>query len=365
MKLSIAVLAANASANSWLKKETQVQDAYFAGDDIVLSNPAIRSNKQWHDCGEAPPLPPNARAVECSGSVCAAVCPIGWRSQGRWKIKCNADNTWAHSKFSPCVTCPDMSDELEGIVEAENGAVYQEIFSEEQNLPITQFFCGKSSDALFIKNKIFNKGGAKRNVKCICEGGRNGDPAWKKSCGWEFRGKPWSPADVASVQCKTKTQFCEFNEDIYLPNRYNYRVVDKKAQFKDYFHISAPDFGNDIHLGFSNGFSGHDDAKWEIVIGGWGGTQHVIRDGNQTPGHGLVKKNNGNRTEYDQLRNNFIVQVVDGNIAVYWASESGDKMGLVLDLTDTRIKKGELNTLVASGGWGGSGTLNFNGVGCN
>ena len=118
MKLSIAVLAASASATNWLKRETEVQDAYFAGDDIVLSNPAARSNKQWHDCGEAPPLPLNARAVECSGSHCAAVCPIGWRSQGRWRIKCKADNTWAHSKFSPCVTCPDR--QLKGIVEAVN-----------------------------------------------------------------------------------------------------------------------------------------------------------------------------------------------------------------------------------------------------
>ena len=202
MKLSIAILATSASARM---KETEVQNAYFAGEDIVLSNPAARSNKQWHNCGEAPPVPENGRAVKCSDDKCAAVCPIGWRSQGRWTIKCKADNTWAHSKFSPCVTCPSMSDQLDKVVEAESGVSYQEIMHKKQNLPWTQFFCGADSKSLVIKNKVFKKGSAKRNVKCICKNGRNGDPAWKKSCDWEFRGKPWSPSDVNDVQCKAKT----------------------------------------------------------------------------------------------------------------------------------------------------------------
>ena len=128
MKLSIAILATSASARM---KETEVQNAYFAGEDIVLSNPAARSNKQWHDCGEAPPVPENGRAVKCSDDKCAAVCPIGWRSQGRWRIKCQDDNTWAHSRFSPCVTCPDMSDELSRI--GERKASSQSIF--RKNLP--------------------------------------------------------------------------------------------------------------------------------------------------------------------------------------------------------------------------------------
>ena len=31
---------------SWLKKEWEVQDAYFAGEEIILSDPAIR--KDFH-----------------------------------------------------------------------------------------------------------------------------------------------------------------------------------------------------------------------------------------------------------------------------------------------------------------------------
>jgi len=205
MKLSIGILAASASTASARMKETEVQDAYFAGEDIVLSNPATRSNKQWHDCGKAPPLSENARAVECSGDKCAVVCPIGWRAQGRWMIRCKADNTWSHSKFSPCVTCPSMTAELDKVVEAESGVAYQQIMRTKQNLPWVQFFCGADSKSLNIKNKSFPKGSTKRNVKCICKNGRNGDPSWKKSCDWEFRGQPWSPSDVKDVQCKAKT----------------------------------------------------------------------------------------------------------------------------------------------------------------
>ena len=159
-----------------------------------------RSNKQWHDCGDKPPLPAGARDVACSGAYCAAVCPIGWRSQGRWRIKCQENNTWAHSKFSPCVTCPDMSDELANI--GERNASSQSIF--RKNLPVTQFFCGDSSNKLGIKEDWFKKGGRKRNVKCECKHGQNGDPQWKKSCAWSFRGAPFSPSDVNSVQCKPK-----------------------------------------------------------------------------------------------------------------------------------------------------------------
>ena len=211
MKLSVLVSVAAATEKTWLTKEWQVQDAYFADEEIQLQDPKARSNRQWHDCGDKPPVPVNGRDVSCSGTVCAAVCPIGWRSQGRWKIKCKANNTWSHSKFSPCVTCPDMSDELAGVVEAKTGAVAQSIFS-RQNLPVAQFFCGKSTDTLFMNGKVFKKGGQKRNVKCLCKNGQNGDPSWKKSCSWSFQDRPWKPSFVNTVNCKGKC-FQYFSSD--------------------------------------------------------------------------------------------------------------------------------------------------------
>ena len=41
MKLSI-ILAASVTADKFHKKEWEVQDAYFAGEDVLLSDPAIR-----------------------------------------------------------------------------------------------------------------------------------------------------------------------------------------------------------------------------------------------------------------------------------------------------------------------------------
>ena len=52
-------------------------DAHQSGDDIVLSDPSIRSGKQWHDCGDAPSKPWNGEDVKCAGAYCAAVCPKG------------------------------------------------------------------------------------------------------------------------------------------------------------------------------------------------------------------------------------------------------------------------------------------------
>ena len=65
--------------------------------------------RDWDDCGEAPPVPEHAVAVECDGPWCVAICPEGWQSAGRWKIRCrNAhsrwqrNHPWTHSEFSPC-----------------------------------------------------------------------------------------------------------------------------------------------------------------------------------------------------------------------------------------------------------------------
>ena len=44
MKLAVLVTAAaQAKSSSWLKKEWEVQDAYFANEEIILSDPSIRN----------------------------------------------------------------------------------------------------------------------------------------------------------------------------------------------------------------------------------------------------------------------------------------------------------------------------------
>ena len=198
------VSAAVATEKTWQISEWQVQDLYYADQDIILQDPKTRSNKQWYDCGNRPSTPLNAADVTCSGAFCAAVCPIGWRSRGRWKIKCQENNTWSHS-FSPCITCRDMSVEIDDhIKKHENGAdarvIYRQIF--KKNLPVAEFFCEKSTSSLRMKNHVFKNGGQKRDVKCLCKKGQNGDPAWMRSCNWSFKRAPWYPSDVKSVTCK-------------------------------------------------------------------------------------------------------------------------------------------------------------------
>ena len=153
MKISLSLLAATATAKGGMK-EWEVQNAYFAEKEIVLSNDPkqmMRTNKQWHACGKAPSTPVNGHGVKCIGNTCIAVCPIGWRSQGRWKIKCKENNTWSATRFSPCVTCPDMSDELEKV--GQRGVQFQSIV-DARNKRVTQFFCGDNTNQLEIKVRI-------------------------------------------------------------------------------------------------------------------------------------------------------------------------------------------------------------------
>ena len=43
MKLAVLVAGAAQATSSWLKKEWEVQDAYFANEEIILSDPSIRN----------------------------------------------------------------------------------------------------------------------------------------------------------------------------------------------------------------------------------------------------------------------------------------------------------------------------------
>ena len=67
------------------------------------------------------------------------------------------------------------------------------------------------------------------------------------------------------------------------------------------------------------------------------------------------------RTQFDDLKKDFIVEVQDNYIRVFF-SNFGEKKELVISLYDQRIRKSMLNTLVASGGWSGSGSMRIRGI---
>ena len=56
MKIFLSLLATISTAKGGMK-EWEVQNAYFADGEIILSDSNMRSNKQWHDCGKAPEKP--------------------------------------------------------------------------------------------------------------------------------------------------------------------------------------------------------------------------------------------------------------------------------------------------------------------
>ena len=126
----------------------------------------------------------------------------GWRSQGHWKIKCNADNTWSKSKFSQCISCdPISAGDLGEGVNMQTKYV--------KNLQVLRFNCGDDTSSLTFLGKTFTKGGNFRNAKCLCKNGQNGDPWWKKSCSWVHKRQgqemTFSQSDVSQIVC-TPTQ---------------------------------------------------------------------------------------------------------------------------------------------------------------
>ena len=64
-----------------------------------------------------------------------------------------------------------------------------------------------------MNGDLFKQGGKKRNVKCQCRNGQNGDPEWKKSCAWEFQDAPWAPAASATVMCYDQDAVIQYKPD--------------------------------------------------------------------------------------------------------------------------------------------------------
>ena len=153
------------------------------------------------------------------------------------------------------------------------------------------------------------------------------------------------------------------DETRFLANNYNHQAIDiGSAHEKTYFHISAPDFSKDLAIGFSNGYTDHNDAKWEIIAGGAGGIEFVIRHGNWPKGLLNARRRYADRTKWEEVRDNLAVQVRDGNIAIYSADSNGIKQDLLVEWDDESIIKSDLNTLTVTGGFGGSGFARIRGV---
>ena len=168
---------------------------------------------------------------------------------------------------------------------------------------------------------------------------------------------------TTSTTTELTLDFC-FDESRFFGDVYNHQPVDGgNAHEKDYFYISAPDFTNNLCIGFSNGYTDHNDKKWEIVAGGWSGREFIIRQGNAYTASVLAKYGKfADSSKWERLRSNLAVQVRDGNIALYSANSNGTKKDLLVEWNDDTIIKSDLNTLTITGGYGGTGNVQISGV---
>jgi len=92
-----------------------------------------------------------------------------------------------------------MSEQIAGL--GERGVQHQSIVT-DKNVAVTQLFCGKSDEWLRMMDVWYKAAGTKKNVKCLCKNGQNGDPSWKKSCSWSFNEKKFQPGYLNEVTCK-------------------------------------------------------------------------------------------------------------------------------------------------------------------
>ena len=64
-----------------------------------------------------------------------------------------------------------------------------------------------------MADRLFKKGSVKKSVNCLCRKGQNGDPAWKKTCSWDFRGDTWTDEEFKTIECKDKSYKPEKNDE--------------------------------------------------------------------------------------------------------------------------------------------------------
>ena len=130
-----------------------------------------------------------------------------------------------------------------------------------------------------------------------------------------------------------------FHTSVYVENKYEYQVLNEEANKYDHFQIDASEFPHTIWIALSR-TGRHSDEKWEIIIGGLGGTKSVIRpDGLDH----LVKDHSV--ADFNNIKGNIEVLVVDGALII-----KGDGQTF-MQYDDNSIKKNELKYLMVSGGW--------------
>ena len=170
-------------------------------------------------CGDPPAPPLGAEDVRCWTRSCGAICPKGYRSENWWRVHCrkkDGEYRWSYNRFSQCITCPDITDELEKLLtknveftESRNGWN----FGLGRSYAIKCKQLPESNYTLSIKGETFRKAKKAKTLNCSCKSGPKikGDKFWGgdsgdyggriKICNWVYKKSPWTTEDTKTIKC--------------------------------------------------------------------------------------------------------------------------------------------------------------------
>merc|ERR1712025_280740 len=146
----------------------------------------------------------------------------------------------------------------------------------------------------------------------------------------------------------------------FTPNTYNYismlSGMDERfvTSVRLSFQNNQPN--NDRHIAIAQEAT-HNSAKWEIVLGGWGGSQSVIRPGNQ--GTNLVAVQHS-VNDFHNWASEIDVRFGDGYVQVWSLSNDLE----IIAYNSNEIQQSEMREFMVSSGWGASGDWTITGVSC-
>ena len=234
MKVSIflfsaAICHSQGPHSRLFQHEWQLQKAYFERDPKLFGDSKEKSHANTVNhtlCGDPPAPPLGAEDVRCWTSFCGAICPKGYRSENRWRVICrkkDGEYRWSYNRFSPCITCPDITDQLEKL--ATNNVQFTESRgSYTRSYRSYAIKCNESPESnytLSIKGESFRKGKKAKKLQCSCTSGpktkgdkyRSGDSGEYggriKTCNWVYKKSLWTTEDTKTIKCLGR--FSNFN----------------------------------------------------------------------------------------------------------------------------------------------------------
>ena len=89
---------------------SKITEMYWSNTELPDKSSSSRGI-QWHQCGQKPKTPKNAKDVVCHGDRCYVICDKGAKRQSRSITKCQKKKggfKWTHNELNGCAACEDL-----------------------------------------------------------------------------------------------------------------------------------------------------------------------------------------------------------------------------------------------------------------